>query len=146
MLHFTFQNMKAFYGPWPRGLGLKEIYSMVRWIKKTEQLQQITPSKTIVAHGCNRSLQTKPLPRGCNRSLQTKPLPRGCNTSFQTKILPRGCNRSFRTNHCHVAATDHSKTKPLPRGCNRPFQTKPLWPHGCNKSFQTKPLTRGCIR
>ena len=23
MLHFTFQNMRAFYGPWPRGLGLK---------------------------------------------------------------------------------------------------------------------------
>ena len=22
MLHFTFQNMSAFYGPWPRGLGL----------------------------------------------------------------------------------------------------------------------------
>ena len=22
MLHFTFQNMRAFYGPWPRGLGL----------------------------------------------------------------------------------------------------------------------------
>ena len=25
MLHFTFQNMRA-YGPWPRGLGLKEEY------------------------------------------------------------------------------------------------------------------------
>ena len=25
MLHFTFQNMSAFYGPWPRGLGLKYI-------------------------------------------------------------------------------------------------------------------------
>ena len=24
MLHFTFQNMRAFYGPWPRGLGLNE--------------------------------------------------------------------------------------------------------------------------
>ena len=23
MLHFTFQNMRAFYGPWLRGLGLK---------------------------------------------------------------------------------------------------------------------------
>ena len=23
MLHFTFQNMRAFYGPFPRGLGLK---------------------------------------------------------------------------------------------------------------------------
>ena len=23
MLHFTFQKMRAFYGPWPRGLGLK---------------------------------------------------------------------------------------------------------------------------
>ena len=26
MLHFTFQNMRAFYGPWPRGLGLTLIY------------------------------------------------------------------------------------------------------------------------
>ena len=24
MLHFTFQNMRAFYGPWPRGLGLSK--------------------------------------------------------------------------------------------------------------------------
>ena len=23
MLHFTFQNMRAFYGPWLRGLGLR---------------------------------------------------------------------------------------------------------------------------
>ena len=23
MLHFTFQNMRTFYGPWPRGLGLR---------------------------------------------------------------------------------------------------------------------------
>ena len=28
MLHFTFQNMRAFYGPWPRGLGLK-VYGLV---------------------------------------------------------------------------------------------------------------------
>ena len=25
MLHFTFQNMKVFYGPWPRGLGLMKV-------------------------------------------------------------------------------------------------------------------------
>ena len=28
MLHFTFQNMRAFYGPWPRGLGLNAAVQM----------------------------------------------------------------------------------------------------------------------
>ena len=27
MLHFTFKNMRAFYGPWPRGLGLTKKWS-----------------------------------------------------------------------------------------------------------------------
>ena len=29
MLHFTFQNMSAFYGPWPRGLGLIQYFSLL---------------------------------------------------------------------------------------------------------------------
>ena len=33
MLHFTFQNMRAFFGPWPRGLGLSNIN--VRILKST---------------------------------------------------------------------------------------------------------------
>ena len=31
MLHFTLQNMRAFYGPWPRGLGLIEQIYMQSW-------------------------------------------------------------------------------------------------------------------
>ena len=29
MLHFTFQNMIAFYGPWPRGLGLRILKNVI---------------------------------------------------------------------------------------------------------------------
>ena len=40
MLHFTFQNMRAFYGPWPRGLGLRSqpiITPLTKHLQKSKQ-------------------------------------------------------------------------------------------------------------
>ena len=41
MLHFTFQNMRAFYGPWLRGLGLRSLSLKGHSGKGLQEVQEL---------------------------------------------------------------------------------------------------------
>ena len=84
MLHFTFQNMRALYGPWPRGLGLKSQYewfahlalykrAKVRFAHFFERFARKTDER-ISNHGKNHLLLPTNTPSIVTRdSLEKKP-------------------------------------------------------------------------
>ena len=58
MLHFTFQNMRAFYGPWPCGLGLK-LCRLIVWLALlNDQGSRVLKIKSIILYVFESILMT----------------------------------------------------------------------------------------